>query len=609
MTTVQRTTGMINSFTDGAGLTHYEAPIVDILLALEVAGLDEVLALPAYAGLDRASVELALAEFGRFASDAVAPTDRIGDRQGSLRNPSTGEIETPTGFKEVYAQYVKSGWGAAQFPSAYGGGGLPSLVGIAFQDMMASANLALSLNPMLTQSAIELLLAWGSEEQRSRFLPKLLTGEWSGTMNLTEPEAGSDLGEVRTQAVPDGHGHWHVSGTKIFISWGEHDLTENIVHLVLARTPNAPAGTKGLSLFLVPKVMVNADGTLGRLNTLRCLRLEEKLGIHASPTCVMEFDQANGELVGIENGGIRAMFTMMNAARLSIGLQGPSVAERAFQHAYRYAAERQQGRAADTIPPERSALAEHPDVRRMLLSIRTSALAGRLLIYTATGYRDTARHAADPKAREVAQAYLDLLTPVAKAWSSDIGFAAASTGVQVLGGAGYVEESGMAQRLRDSRIAPIYEGTNGIQGIDLVMRKLPRERGRWIRCLLEDISVAASNGPPRPNALTESHSALAEAVAVLQAATEALLVRVDSAPEHALSGATSYLELMGLTVGGWLMLRRAQHARAAGLGSASQLADESEFFATEHMGRAAGLGRPILFHSKLTLPPFARGVG
>jgi alkylation response protein AidB-like acyl-CoA dehydrogenase len=593
VTTDVRTAGESGP-TDSAGLGDYEAPVDDVLLALEVAGLDEVLALPTYADVDRESVELALTEFGRFASDVVAPTDRVGDVQGSTLNAATGRVTTPNGFKEVYAQYVTSGWGAAQFPSAHGGGGLPSLVGIALQEMLASANLALSLNPVLTHSGIELLLAWGTEEQRSRYLPRLLTGEWSGTMNLTEPEAGSDLGEIRTHAVPDGQGNWQISGTKIFITWGEHDMAENIVHLVLARTPGAPAGTRGLSLFLVPKVTVTPDGALGEPNALRCLRVEEKLGIHASPTCVMEFDGAVGELVGAEHGGIRAMFTMMNAARLAIGVQGPGVAERAFQHAYRYARDRQQGRAAGTLPPQRSAILEHPDVRRMLLSMRTSVLAGRLLVYTATYHRDMVRGAEDPEKREAAQAYLDLLTPVAKAWSSDLGFAAASTGVQVLGGAGFIEESGMAQRLRDIRIAPIYEGTNGIQAIDLVTRKIPREGGRWVRALLDQIAATANGGTEASPDLRESYAIVADAAAVLRTVTEQLLLRIDNAPEDALAGATTYLELMGLTVGGWLMLRRAEHAAESQLRAAAQIAAESEFFATEFVARTAGLSRPIL---------------
>jgi 3-(methylthio)propanoyl-CoA dehydrogenase len=577
-----------------SGLTDYEAPIDELLLALQVAGLDDVLKLPAYAEVDRETVAVALNEFGRFVHDVVVPTDRIGDIEGSILDSSDNIVRTPTGFRSAYAQYVKSGWGAVQFPTSYGGGGYPSLVGIALQEMMASANLALSLNPVLTQGAIELLLAWGSEGQRALYLPKLLTGEWCGTMNLTESEAGSDLGDVRTMAACDAEGCWRISGTKIFITWGDHDLAANIVHLVLARTPGAPPGTKGLSLFLVPKVLVDVDGELREPNTLRCVRLEEKLGIHASPTCVMQFDDASGELVGEEHGGIQAMFTMMNAARLSIGLQGPGVAERAFQHAYRYAKERTQGRAKGVVPPQRSALADHPDVRRMLLSMRTFAMAGRLLVYAATGHRDIARKGVELDVRTKAQAYVDLLTPVAKAWSTDIGFAAASTGVQVLGGAGYVEESGMAQRLRDSRIAPIYEGTNGIQAIDLVMRKLPRDNGRWIYELIDDIAATASNNRSWTSPLAKSYTCLVNAVANLRATTVQLLARIDHAPEDVLAGATSYVELMGLTLGGWLMIKRAEMALATGATVAVRATGECEFFATEHMARTAGLVCPIL---------------
>jgi alkylation response protein AidB-like acyl-CoA dehydrogenase len=572
----------------------YEAPTADILDALDVAGLDDVLSLSAFAHVDRDTVHLAVSEFGRFATNVIAPTDQVGDREGSHLDMATGDVRTPEPFHDAYRQYVASGWGAVSFPSTYGGGDLPSLVGFALQEMLVSANMALSLNPMLTQGAIELLLAWGDERQRTLYLPKMLTGEWSGTMNLTESEAGSDLGEVRTQAHQNGDGDWRISGTKIFITWGEHDLTDNIVHLVLARTPGAPAGTKGLSLFLVPKVLVAPDGALGARNSLRCVRTEEKLGIHASPTCVMEYDEAIGELVGSEHGGIQAMFTMMNAARLAVGLQGPSVAERAFQQAHSYALDRQQGRAIGIAPPRRSPIIDHPDVRRMLLTMRTSVLASRLLLYTATQYRDLARRSPEEDARASAQAYLDLLTPVAKAWSTDIGFLAASTGVQVLGGAGYIEDSGMAQRLRDSRIAPIYEGTNGIQAIDLVMRKLPRDNGRWIYQLCDDIARTARSHPSAPGVLRDSYDSLTEAVAVLRTTTEQLLLRVHEHPRDALAGATSYLELMGLTLGGWLMIRRAERAIAADASRAAAAVAESEFFTTEYTARASGLVRPIL---------------
>ena len=576
-------------------VTAYDPPLVDILLALDVAGLEDVLKLPAYAGLDRGTIELALSEFGRFARDVVSPTDRIGDLERSTLEPGSWVVRTPEAFHSVYARYVASGWGGVQFPGEYGGGGLPSLVSFALQEMMASANLALSLNPILTQSAIELLLRWGSDSERSLYLPKLVTGEWCGTMDLTEPDAGSDLSGVQTQATRDRYGVWRISGTKIFISWGEHDLAENILHFVLARTPGSLQGTKGLSLFLVPKILVNDDDTITRRNSVHCVRLEEKLGIHASPTCTMPFDEAMGELVGAEQSGLNAMFTMMNAARLSIGLQGPSVAERAYQHALRYAKQRKQGRAPGILPPTISALSEHLDVRRMLLSMRSSVLAGRLLLYSATAYRDIARHGKDIETRTKAQAYVDLLTPVAKAWSSDVGFLAASTGIQILGGAGYIEEAGMAQRFRDSRIASIYEGTNGIQAIDLVMRKLPRENARWIKSLLRDAEkLVHRRRSPYGDEMSVSYEALAEAVVVLNETTEELLVRTRAAPQDALAGATRYLELLGLTLASQLMIERAERASAVDSRSGPLARMESDFFATEYVARAGGLKRAIL---------------
>jgi hypothetical protein len=339
--------------------------------------------------------------------------------------------------------------------------------------------------------------------------------------------------------------------------------------------------------------MVESDATLGQRNTVRCSGLEDKLAIHASPMCVMQFDNAVGELVGEEHGGIQAVFTMMTA-RLSIGLQGPSVAERSFQHAYRYAHQRQQGRAAGTAPPDRSLLVEHPDVRRMLLTMRTSSIAGRLLLYTVARYRDLANHASDHDMRESAHAYVDLLTPVAKAWSTDIGCGAASLGIQVLGGGGYVEESGMAQHFRDSRIGPIYEGTNGIQAIDLVMRKFPRDGGRWMRALLDDVSAIAGGTESDRNAQGGPYRTLADAAAVLETTTEEMLRRIGTRPEDVLAGTTSYLELLGVVLGGWLMIQRDEHARAVDSVIASRALMESEFFASEHLARAGGLVGPIL---------------
>jgi len=340
-----------------AASTPYSAPVAEVLLDLEVAGLGDVLALPHFSAIDRQSVADVLEGFGRFAREVIAPTDRLGDLVGARHDPSKGIVELPPALHTAYRRYVEAGWGALQFPAEYGGGGLPGVVGLAMQELFASANLSLSLNPVLTQGAIELLLAWGEESQRARYVPRLLTGEWSGTMNLTEPEAGSDLGAVTTLAEPDGDGSWRLSGTKIFITWGEHDLAENIIHLVLARTPGAPEGTRGLSVFVVPKRLVGADGGLGPANSLRCLRIDEKLGIHASPTCVMEYSGARAELVGTLGGGMRAMFLMMNLARLSIGAEGPAVGERAYQQALAYARQRLQGRAPGA--GHHAQLAEH----------------------------------------------------------------------------------------------------------------------------------------------------------------------------------------------------------------------------------------------------------
>jgi alkylation response protein AidB-like acyl-CoA dehydrogenase len=584
------------------GSLDYLAPVNDIIEALDVAGLDELLAAPSFSHVDRSTVEAAIIEFGRFAQEVIAPTNQVGDVERSTLDPTDGSVRTPTGFFDAFQAYVAGGWGAVSFPEEFGGAGFPTVVGYALQEILASANLALSLNPVLTQSAIELLLAWGSEEQKSQYLPKLLTGEWCGTMNLTESDAGSDLGEIRAEAQRDAEGGWRVSGTKIFITWGEHELAENIVHLVLARTPGSGAGSRGLSLFLVPKVLVRGDGSLGGRNSLRALRLEEKMGIHGSPTCQMQFDAALGEMIGAEGQGMKAMFTMMNAARLSIGLQGPSLAERSFQVASRYAGERLQGRAIGVTAPTRSAIQDHPDVRRMLLSMRSNTVASRLLLYFATSQRDFARSAASAHQRDQAQAFVDLLTPIAKAWCSDLGFESTSLGIQVMGGVAYVEETGMAQHLRDSRVAQIYEGTNGIQAIDLVMRKLPVESGRWVRALLEEISSTVRVARHRPHGLEQSYVVLGEVLAVLQSITEQLLELTVLAPNDALAGATTYLELFGLVLGGWQMIRRAERALDADAAHASSTVAESEFFALERLARGTALGRPIMIGAdRLTL--------
>ncbi len=587
----QVSTGPAKREVSSGPATPYSAPVVELLLALKVAGLDQLLALDDFAHVDSDAISSVLEEFGRLANGVLASSDRVGDVIGAQYDPATGTITTPDEFHRAFSHFVDGGWSALAHPREFGGGELPTVVSLALQEMFASANMALSLNPVLTQGAIEALLQWGNDQQKDIYLARLLTSEWSGTMNLTEPDAGSDLNEIRAMAHQADDGTWRVSGTKIFITWGEHDLAQNIIHLVLARTPDGPPGTKGLSLFVVPKFLVNPDGTLGERNTFRAIGMEHKLGIHGSSTCVMQFDDATGELVGPRHGGMRAMFTMMNAARLSIGVQGPAVGERAFQHAFEYASGRLQGRTGNVKPPERSPLVDHPDVQRMLLLMSTMTRASRLLLFLAGGQKDHAMHLEPGPARERAQQMVDLLTPVAKAWSTDRGVDSSSLGIQVLGGAGFIEEYGMAQRLRDVRIAPIYEGTNGIQAIDLVFRKLPRDGGKWVRLLMDEVeeSLAKSGGVD----LSTATSVVSEAIMHLRDSTEWMLKTVESAPDDALAGATNYLELFGSAIGGWLMIERARLASAEGHSDAERIALESDFFAVDVVARSSGLVRSI----------------
>ena len=588
------------STSEGAGGSSYRAPVADITEALQVAGVWDLLQLPDFAHVDRPTVEQVVVEFGRFASEVISPTDAAGDSAGSRRD-DRGGVVTPTGFKEAYGRYVEGGWGSLQFPERYGGGGFPWAVAVALQEMFASANMALSINPVLTQGAVELLLHWGDDRQRDTYLPRMVSGYWPATMELTEPDAGSDLGALTTRATEQPDGTWRISGTKIFATWAEHDLADNIVHFVLARAAGAPAGTKGLSVFLVPKRPPGPSREPGVANSLRCARVEEKLGIHASPTCVMEYDDAAGELVGALHGGFRVMLTMMNMARVSIGAEGPAVAERAFQQAYAYARERLQGRRPSTPPGERAPIIEHPDVARMLLQVRTLTLASRMVVYVASAERDRARYGAREAERRSGEARFDLLVPIAKAWATDQGFLASSLALQVHGGSGYLEEAGVAQRLRDSRIGPIYEGTNGIQAIDLAVRKVSRDGGRVMRLLGDDIMATVKVLPlpelgPTAQALEEAHEALTEATAWVAD-------RYTSSPDDILAGATAYLQLAGATLGGWLMAKRALVARGEGLrrgagagqdrARAEVAAGESNFFALETLSDSPALLRRV----------------
>ncbi|HMJ77885.1 MAG TPA: acyl-CoA dehydrogenase family protein [Iamia sp.] len=527
-------------------MATYRAPVAAIAGALDAAGLASMLRWPAYAEIERQDVTDVLAEVGRFAEEVWLPSDRIGDQQPPRLDPDSGAVTTPAEIRRAYRGFVEAGWAALAMPGAAGGGGFPALVGLAAEELLDSANLGLSLCPMLTHGAVHLLERWGSAEQRAAYLPHLVSGEWTGTMCMTEPEAGSDVGAVRTRAVPGDDGTWSLTGTKIFITWGDHDLADGIVHLVLARTPGAPAGTKGISLFLVRRDRSGAglpsDGL--RANGVRVVGLERKLGLHASPTCVLELDGAVGELVGAVGGGMAGMFTMMNAARLSIGLQGLAVAERGYQAAVAHARDRVQG----GVP-----IGEHPDVRRMLLDMASGIDAMRALLYETAAAADVARHHPDAERRRLGQSRADLLTPLAKAWPTDEGVRLTSVAIQVHGGMGYVEETGVAQHWRDSRIGPIYEGTNGIQAIDLVERKVRRDGGIAMAALLHDIDDTARALGALEGFDDAAHE-VDQAIGAVRTATEHLLAA--DAVEDRRAVATPYLELTATTVAAALLARQ-----------------------------------------------------
>ena len=587
-------------------MTDYVPPLRDIRFVLEqLADLPGLCKLGAFAHVDPDTVAGVIEESGRFAAGVVGPLNRVGDTVGCLLD-SAGNVTTPLGFTDAYEQYVEAGWGAVPFAPEFGGGGFPWLVTSVMQEMLASANMAFALCPLLTQGAIELLAYHGSDEQQARFLAKMVAGEWTGTMNLTEPDAGSDLGAVRTSAVPAGDGTWRITGQKIFITFGEHDLAANIIHLVLARVPGAPPGTKGISCFIVPKYLVGVDGSVGGRNDVRCVAIEHKLGIHASPTCVMSYGDAGGAvgyLVGEANQGMRYMFTMMNNARLSVGIQGLALAERAYQDALRYAQQRRQGRAVGAAAGTSSPIVEHPDVRRMLLTMRAYIEAMRALLYTNAVSVDLARHHDSPAEREARRELTDLLTPISNAWCTDLGVELASIGLQVHGGMGYVEETGVAQYLRDSRIAPIYEGTNGIQAIDLVTRKVPMRGGGVVADLLAAMDATGGELAAAGPELTGIGPALASGVAALRDATGWILASGREDPNGTLAGATPYLRLFGLVLGGWLTARSALAASRL----LSSPADSERVFLQEKIGTARFYAQQLLPQVSGLLPAVTAG--
>jgi alkylation response protein AidB-like acyl-CoA dehydrogenase len=538
-------------------VSAYIAPVEDITCALNVVGAQRLGDVPTMVEVVR--------EYGRFCSEVIGPLNPVGDSVGARFDPATGAVTTAPGWKDAYRKYVDAGWNSVSFDPAWGGGGLPWLVTIAMQEELNAASMAFALCPMLTQGAIHLLEHDGTPEQQERYLGDLVSGEITGTMNLTEPGAGSDVGALTTRAELAADGTWRISGQKIFITYGEHDLTDQIVHLVLARAPGAPAGTKGISCFVVPKVL-----PAGTRNGVRCIGIEHKMGIHGSPTCTLEFDGAVGALIGPENGGMAAMFTMMNNARLSVGVEGVGVAVRAYQGAVAYAKERLQGRVVGGAPG--ATIVEHPDVRRMLLHMRSHVEAMRLIAFRTAVATDAGE-----------QALADLLTPIAKAWCTDTGGAVARLATQVAGGMGYIRETGIEQHERDVRIAAIYEGTNGIQAIDLVGRKLNVDGGQAVGALVAEVGSTA-------NLLGGAAGGrLAAAAGALQEAADWLRANWAGDTRSALAGATPFLELFGITTAGWLLGQQILTARPGGTPFLDAKVTSATYFLEQVVPRAAAL--------------------
>ncbi len=534
---------------------NYTAPTRDMRFILEdIVNIGQLRETRIFEDLSADLIDAVLTEAGRLAAEVIAPTNRAGDEHGS-RLMEDG-VKAAPGFAKAYAKFVEGGWGSIACDPGYGGQGLPYTLSMVCQEMIHSANLAFGLCPLLTSGAVEAVAAHGTPEIKETYLPKMISGEWTGTMNLTESNAGSDLGLLRAKAEPQGDGSYLIRGTKIFITWGDHDIAENIIHLVLARLPDAPEGTRGISLFLVPKYLVNEDGSLGARNDVKPIGLEHKLGIHGSPTCIMAFGEeegAIGYLIGTENKGLACMFTMMNAERLSVGLQGAGMIERAYQQALAYAQGRKQGKpwskrheTTDSV-----AIIEHPDVRRMLLTMKAHAEACRAICYANAMAIDLARHAPDSDARQKAKSREELLTPISKAFSTDMGVEMTSIGVQIHGGMGFVEETGAAQHFRDVRITPIYEGTNGIQAIDLATRKLSMGGGAAVREFIAEAGQCADDlVASSDNQLGVIGSRLKDGVDALNRASDWMLSHIKDRPEECLAGATPYLRLFGTVAGG-----------------------------------------------------------
>jgi alkylation response protein AidB-like acyl-CoA dehydrogenase len=578
----------------------YRAPVKDMLFVMkELADIESIAALPGFedAGLDTA--QAVLEEAARFNNEVVAPLNFEGDKNPSFWK--NGEVTTTPGFKEAFRQFGEGGWQGVLHPVEYEGQGLPKLIATPCIEMLNAANLSFALCPLLTDGAIEALLTAGTEEQKQLFVPKLISGEWTGTMNLTEPQAGSDLALVRTRAEPQDDGSFKVFGTKIFITYGEHDMAKNIVHLVLARTPNAPDGVKGISLFLVPKFITDENGTLGARNDVHCVSIEHKLGIKASPTAVLQFGDhggAVGQLIGEENRGLEYMFIMMNAARFAVGLQGVAVSERAYQKAVAFAKDRVQSRPVDGSAKQPVSIIHHPDVRRMLLTMRALTEGSRALAYVAAAHCDLAHHHLDEAARASHQAIYEFLVPIVKGWSTELSIEVASLGVQVHGGMGFIEETGAAQYYRDARILTIYEGTTAIQANDLIGRKTVRDGGATAQAILAQMDqTIAQLAELDGQAFKSMHRYLSAGSLALARVVEFMVAKVKSDPNAVFAGSVPYLKLAGIVLGGWQM------ARALLVASDKRSEDEAfygakiataQFFAEHILSQAPGIETSIV---------------